>query len=36
LFVATRPAFQDFDMRFDIVLVAPYRWPQHIVDAWQT
>tara|TARA_R110000824_G_scaffold118960_14_gene271989 strand:+ start:103288 stop:103689 length:402 start_codon:yes stop_codon:yes gene_type:complete len=36
LFVATRPAFQDFDMRFDIVLVAPYRWPHHIVDAWQT
>lgn len=34
LFVASRPAFHDLDLRFDIVLVAPFQWPRHIADAW--
>jgi putative endonuclease len=35
LFVAARPSMQDFDMRFDVVLVAPRRWPRHLADAWR-
>lgn len=35
LYVATRPALQTLDMRFDVVLVSPRRWPRHLVDAWQ-
>jgi putative endonuclease len=35
LFVSTRPQWQAFDMRFDVVLVAPRRWPRHLVDAWR-
>jgi putative endonuclease len=35
LFVAARPAFADLDMRFDVVLVAPRRWPRHLADAWR-
>ncbi len=35
LFVAARPAFANLDMRFDLVLVAPRRWPRHLPDAWR-
>ncbi len=35
LFVAGRPRLQALDMRFDVMLVAPRRWPRHIPDAWQ-
>ena len=35
LYVASRPALQALDMRFDLMLVAPRRWPRHIPDAWQ-
>ncbi len=35
LYVAARPALQALDMRFDVVLVSPRRWPRHITDAWQ-
>jgi len=35
LFVAARPRLQALDMRFDLMLVAPRRWPRHIMDAWQ-
>ncbi len=35
LYVASRPAFHDFDMRFDVILIVPKRWPRHIRDAWQ-
>ena len=35
LFVASRPALQAFDMRFDLMLVAPRSFPRHIPDAWQ-
>ena len=26
---------QDYDFRFDAVLVSPGRWPCHILDAWR-
>ncbi|KAB7742571.1 YraN family protein [Parvibaculum sedimenti] len=35
LFVGARPALMDLDMRFDLVLVAPRRWPRHLPDAWR-
>jgi putative endonuclease len=31
LWIARRPKFQAFDMRFDCVFVLPWRWPIHIV-----
>jgi putative endonuclease len=24
-----------FELRFDVVLIAPWRWPHHIVGAWR-
>lgn len=35
LFLAQRPSLQALDMRFDMMLIAPHRWPRHISDAWQ-
>jgi putative endonuclease len=34
-FVGSHPRFARTTRRFDIVLVAPRRWPLHVVDAWQ-
>ena len=25
----------DYNLRFDVMLVVPYRWPKHIQDAWR-
>lgn len=35
LFVSTRPALAELDMRFDVMLVAPRRLPRHLPDAWR-
>ncbi|WP_225773486.1 YraN family protein [Inquilinus sp. Marseille-Q2685] len=36
LFLAQRPRYaQGHDLRFDLVVVRPWRWPVHIADAWQ-
>lgn len=29
------PALADLDLRFDVVLIAPRRWPRHLADAWR-
>jgi len=34
-FLARRPELATFSLRFDAMLVAPWRLPQHIVDAWR-
>jgi len=34
-FMQGRPQLEKFDQRFDAVLVAPWRWPVHLVDAWR-
>jgi putative endonuclease len=34
-FLAARPQFAAFDVRFDMVLVAPGSWPRHLQDAWR-
>ena len=33
--VSRRPAFQDADIRLDLIALAPGRWPRHIQDAWR-
>lgn len=35
-FLQRHPKFAGLDLRFDVVLIAPYRRPRHLVDAWQT
>ena len=34
-FLGRRPHLAGRDLRFDLMLVAPRRWPRHIVDAWR-
>lgn len=33
--LAPRYARTDDDLRIDVLLLAPRRWPRHIVNAWQ-
>ncbi len=33
--LGARPELRRHDLRFDVVLVAPGRWPRHIPDAWR-
>lgn len=35
LFMQNNPRNALCDMRFDAVLVSPWRWPVHIIDAWR-
>jgi putative endonuclease len=34
-FLARRPDLVGLDARFDAILVAPWRWPRHLRDAWR-
>jgi len=34
-FLARHPEYFDWNMRFDVILVAPMRIPSHIMDAWR-
>jgi len=34
-YVAHRPDLATLDRRFDLVVVAPGRWPRHTPDAWR-
>jgi putative endonuclease len=34
-FLAGRPALRGLDVRFDLMLVEPRRWPRHVPDAWR-
>ncbi len=34
-FLAHHPQFNNHTIRFDVMLVAPRRWPVHIQDAWR-
>jgi len=34
-FLAGRPDLAKLAPRFDVMLVTPWRWPVHIVDAWR-
>lgn len=35
LYLASRPELQGRGARFDIIAVAPGRWPRHHADAWR-
>ncbi len=35
MFLARHPHLAGLDARFDVMLVAPWRWPSHVVDAWR-
>jgi len=34
-FLQKRPELAGCDMRFDVMLVAPWRPPRHLIDAWR-
>lgn len=34
-FLATRPELATFSLRFDAMLLEPWRMPHHIIDAWR-
>jgi putative endonuclease len=34
-FLARRPQFAHLSVRFDALLLAPGRWPHHMIDAWR-
>ncbi len=34
-FLARHPALAGLDLRFDLMLVRPWRLPRHIADAWR-
>jgi putative endonuclease len=33
--MAHRPKYADLGWRYDLIAVAPWRWPEHIPDAWR-
>lgn len=35
LFVRHYPALSELGLRFDIIVITPFRWPVHVVDAWR-
>ena len=34
-FLKSRPDLGDAELRFDVMLVAPGRWPRHLRNAWR-
>lgn len=34
--LARQPQMQDFEIGFDVILIAPWSWPRHIADAFRT
>lgn len=34
-FLATRPAGGEAQIRFDVMVARPWRWPVHLADAWR-
>ena len=34
--IAANPAYAGFDMRFDLILIAPWRLPSHLCHAFET
>ena len=35
LYLARHPEWENLDKRFDAILIAPWRWPIHLRDAWR-
>jgi putative endonuclease len=34
-YLAKHPYFRNYNARFDVMLVTPWRWPVHLIDAWR-
>ncbi len=34
LFLAQHPKLAQYDVRFDVVCISPWRWPLHVPHAW--
>ena len=34
-FLQQNPCYRNDNIRYDAVLLAPYRWPRHLPDAWR-
>lgn len=34
LFIAKHPHYAQIDMRFDLIVIRPFRLPEHICNAW--
>ena len=35
LFLQRHPALAPLALRFDVVIITPWAWPRHVVDAWR-
>lgn len=35
MFLRAHPDLAGLDLRFDVMLVRPWRWPRHLTDAWR-
>lgn len=35
IYLAKHPEFASFFVRFDVVILTPWRWPRHIPNAWE-
>lgn len=35
-FLGGQSVFSAHDIRFDLIVVSPWRWPRHLKDAWRT
>lgn len=35
LYIARNPHLAEHALRFDIIVVTPWSWPRHLVDAWR-
>jgi putative endonuclease len=35
LYLRRNPAFAERALRFDVIVITPWAWPRHIVDAWR-
>lgn len=34
-FVASKSPRSNVDIRFDVITLAPWSWPRHLIDAWR-
>lgn len=34
IYIASNPKYRGFDLRFDFVIIRPWRWPEIIENAW--
>jgi putative endonuclease len=35
LFLRRNPPLSELALRFDVIVITPFAWPRHIVDAWR-